>query len=317
MIQYLVILLDDTSTSFCHYTNNKTLRNLIKPDALKKGILYGMKENLNIQVVYPPYDIPEEYAVELDNVDCVRIKPAQSPDGADAVVFNDLAEAEGFGFIDEVIYILRIDKETLFQDYAKVERILECTKRLNIIITDVEAFTENDYDRYESVLSHLGDKVKSIYSQGSVIQCNVLTDRIMLAGMNNCGVGETTVTLAPDGKYYACPAFYLCEDNDFIGDIDNGLDIKNQQLYRLDHAPICRNCDAYQCHRCIWLNKKTTLEVNTPGHKQCVVAHLERNAGRKLQMALAKHSDIFASYKEIKEIDYFDPFENRKEWKEK
>lgn len=317
MIQYLVILLDDTSTSYCHYTNNSKVRHLINLETLRKGILFGMKENLNIQAVYPPYDIPEEYAVELDNVDCVRIKPAQSPGGADAVVFNDLTETEGFGFIDDVIYILRTDKETLFHEHVKVERILECTKRLNIIITDVEAFTENDYDRYESVLSHLSGKVKTLYSQGSVIQCNVLTDRIMLTEMNNCCAGETTVTLAPDGKFYVCPAFYLSEDNDSIGDVDNGLDIKNPQLYRLDHAPICRNCDAYQCHRCIWLNKKTTLEVNTPGHKQCVVAHFERNAGRKLQMALAKHSDIFASSKEIKEIYYFDPFENRKEWKEK
>lgn len=317
MIQYLVILLDDTSTSYCHYTNDREVRHLIDLETLKKGILFGMKENLNIQIVYPPYSIPQEYFNLLEGTDCVKIKPVQTPGGADAIVFNGLTEAEGFEFNDDVIYILRIDKETLFNEYVNVERILEHTKRLNIILTDVDAFTDNDFDRYESVLSHLSGKIESLYSQDRTPQCNVLTDRILLTGMNNCGAGETTVTLAPDGKFYACPAFYLCENDASIGDVENGLNIKNPQLYRLDHAPICRNCDAYQCHRCVWLNKRTTLEVNTPGRRQCIVAHLERNAGRKLQKALAKHSDVFASYKEIKEIDYLDPFENRKEWIEK
>ena len=89
--------------------------------------------------------------------------------------------------------------------------------------------------------------------------------------------------------------------------------IKNKQLYRLDHAPICRHCDAWQCKRCIWLNRKTTLEVNTPSHEQCVVAHLERNASRELLENIRKHG-MFLPETEIKEIDYLDPFDKRDEW---
>lgn len=55
MIQYIVILLDDTSTSFCHYTNGNTKRRLIPLQTLKDGIRFAMKENLNIQFVYPNY----------------------------------------------------------------------------------------------------------------------------------------------------------------------------------------------------------------------------------------------------------------------
>lgn len=61
MLQYLVILLDDTSVSFCHYTNGYSHRRLMPVETLKAGILYGMKENLNIQFVYPGYDLPDEY----------------------------------------------------------------------------------------------------------------------------------------------------------------------------------------------------------------------------------------------------------------
>lgn len=136
----------------------------------------------------------------------------------------------------------------------------------------------------------------------------------MLEKMNNCGAGDTSVTLAPDGKFYVCPAFYLSADGYAIGDMVNGLEIKNSQLYRLDHAPLCRRCDAWQCKRCIWLNRKTTLEVNTPSHEQCVVAHLERNASRKLLIDIRKHGKFMSGSEDIKEIDYLDPFDVKEEW---
>ena len=90
---------------------------------------------------------------------------------------------------------------------------------------------------------------------------------------------------------------------DSIGDLEHGLDIKNKQLYQLDHAPICRHCDAWQCKRCIWLNRKMTLEVNTPSHEQCVLAHLERNASRELLQNIRKYGTFLPEQEEIKEID--------------
>ena len=114
--------------------------------------------------------------------------------------------------------------------------------------------------------------------------------------MNNCNAGWESITLAPDGKFYICPAFYQDNLGD-VGDLKNGINIPNPQLYRLDHAPICSHCDAYQCRRCIWLNLKTTLEVNTPSHEQCVVSHLERNASRIINS------------ENIPEINYLDPFD--------
>ena len=51
-----------------------------------------------------------------------------------------------------------------------------------------------------------------------------------------------------------------------------------------------------------------TLEVNTPGRQQCIVAHVERNASRELLEHLQKTND-FRSGTTIDEIDYMDPFE--------
>lgn len=314
MIQYIVILLDDTSTSFCHYTNEKADRRLIPLQTLKDGICYAMKENLNIQFVYPNYKLPKEYLAAIDSIDHTDIYPAEMSDNADVVVFDSLIAAKDYVFKEEVAYLIRTDKVSLFNEYKIIGEILDKVTRLNIVITDIETFTEDDFMAYKSLLSNLAERVEQIYVSGKSPQLNLLTDRIMLEKMNNCGAGDTFVTLAPDGKFYVCPAFYLSADGYTIGDMVNGLEIKNSQLYRLDHAPLCRRCDAWQCKRCIWMNRKTTLEVNTPSHEQCVVAHLERNASRKLLIDIRKHGKFMSASEDIKEIDYLDPFDVKEEW---
>lgn len=314
MIQYIVILLDDTSMSFCHYTNEKADRRLIPLQTLKDGICYAMKENLNIQFVYPNYKLPKEYLAAIDSIDHTDIYPAEMSDNADVVVFDSLIAAKDYVFKEEVAYLIRTDKVSLFNEYKIIGEILDKVTRLNVVITDIETFTEDDFMAYKSLLSNLAERVEQIYVSGKSPQLNLLTDRIMLEKMNNCGAGDTSVTLAPDGKFYVCPAFYLSADGYTIGDMVNGLEIKNSQLYRLDHAPLCRRCDAWQCKRCIWMNRKTTLEVNTPSHEQCVVAHLERNASRKLLIDIRKHGKFMSGSEDIKEIDYLDPFDVKEEW---
>lgn len=314
MIQYIVILLDDTSTSYCHYTNEKADRRLIPLQTLKDGICYAMKENLNIQFVYPNYKLPKEYLAAIDSIDHTDIYPAEMSDNADVVVFDSLIAAKDYVFKEEVAYLIRTDKVSLFNEYKIIGEILDKVTRLNVVITDIETFTEDDFMAYKSLLLNLAERVEQIYVSGKSPQLNLLTDRIMLEKMNNCGAGDTSVTLAPDGKFYVCPAFYLSADGYTIGDLVNGLEIKNSQLYRLDHAPLCRRCDAWQCKRCIWMNRKTTLEVNTPSHEQCVVAHLERNASRKLLIDIRKHGKFMSGSEDIKEIDYLEPFDVKEEW---
>ena len=324
MIQYLVILLDDTSVSFCHYQNDKKERNLMPFETLKAGIVYAMKENLNIQFVYPNYSLPKAYLELLDCIDHTDIKPASLGDEADVVVMdgiNQVLDVNDNNFKQGVSCVLRLSKYELFKKIANVCALLNKVERLNVVITDVETFKDADFERYSEELRMLSEEVEKQYVAGKVVQLNLLTDRMMLDKMNNCGAGDTSVALAPDGKFYVCPAFYITNEDDgmgalhtSIGDVKHGLDIKNPQLYKLDHAPLCRRCDAYQCKRCVWLNRKMTYEVNTPSHEQCVMAHLERNASRDLLNSIRKLGQFLPELEEIKEITYLDPFDVRKEW---
>ena len=307
MLQYLIILLDDTSTSFCHYENTKTERRLIPIETLKQGIRFGMMENLMIQFVYPDYELPEEYKEVIESIDHSKIKPIFEDD-ADVVVVNDWnISTDGA----DVPIVLRTSKAELFTRYGELKETLAKVARLNVVITDVESFNDEDFTTYKTVLKEFAGDIEALYAEGKSPQLNILTDRMMLKEMNSCGAGDSTITLAPNGKFYVCPAFYYEDEADSIGDLEHGLDIKNKQLYKLEYAPICRKCDAYQCKRCVWLNRKTTLEVNTPSHEQCVVAHLERNVSRELMNDIRKHGTFLPENEEIKEIDYLDPFDKK------
>lgn len=322
MLKYLVILLDDTSTSYCHYENEKNERKLIALENLRAGIFFAMKENLMIQFVYPDYELPQEYKDVINAIDHIKIIPYGINEVGDVVVLNHWSDVQNGALDKNLTYVFRTTKDKLFANINLLGCLVKCVARLNVVITDVDSFTDNDFNEYKKCLEKLSDYIKELYVSGKTPQLNLLTDRMVLDEMNNCNAGWENVTLAPDGRFYVCPAFYLANDDEdyglgkskfSIGDLEKGLNIKNPQLYKLTHAPLCRNCDAYQCKRCVWLNRKMTYEMNTPSREQCVMAHLERNTSCELLRNIRRNGE-FLPEKEIKEITYLDPFDVRKEW---
>lgn len=314
MLKYLIVQLDTTSVSFCHYTNHKTERKLIDIKALKDALLWSMKENLSVQFVYPDYVLPTEYKAVIDTIEHADIVSSTNPDtilreNADVVVFNAANKLNDYNFVAEQAYILRTSLAELFDNYKLIGAVLPSVNRLNVIITDVAAFGREEQLRYKEVLADLVKIVAEEYGKDHSLQTNLLTDRILLDKMNNCNAGDEHITLAPDGKFYICPAFYVDDKDTFtVGSLSEGTAIKNLRLYKLGHAPICRICDAFQCKRCVWLNRKLTLEVNTPSHQQCVMSHLERNASRELLGEIRKKGEFMPAVT-IPALNYLDPFD--------
>ncbi|MCR5070000.1 MAG: CXXX repeat peptide maturase [Prevotella sp.] len=313
MLQYIVILLNECSTSFCHYKVPKN-NSWIDLEILKAGIRFAMMQNLMIQFVYPEGNLPRGLADIINTIDHTDIKPFKEGGKIDGevTVFNELPTN-----LLEKEYptlILRLTPQEFFDmpNYL-VKQACKATTRVNVVIRDIDPILAWDFNRYKGKLEEISTIVEHEYASGNTTQWNILTDRMMLSKMNNCGAGDTSVALAPNGKFYICPAFYYDETENSVGDIYSGLDIPNQYLYKLEYAPICRHCDAYQCKRCVWLNRRMTGEMNTPSHEQCVTAHLEREVSRKLLYKIRKHGE-FLNGTEILKIDYLDPFENRNKW---
>lgn len=306
MLKNLIVLLDDTSVPICHGNNPYTVTNPISLEVLKSTIQYGMEENLSIHFVFPEYQLPESYMQIIDSVKSEKIVPFNSSTRGSIVVYDGLDNFEKE--IDNLnVCVLRTIKNDFFTQYEKLFVRLPLISRLNIVITDIDSFTKQDFDKYKIILETIRSHFLESYCNSN-LQLNIITDRMMLTEPNHCNSGVEHITIAPNGNFYICPSFYYSNKDDSVGNIFTGLDIKNNHLLRLDNAPLCRICDAYQCKRCVWMNQKTTGEICVPSREQCVISHLERNASKALLFDMKKkgyHGDL----DEIDEIEYLDPFD--------
>ena len=244
MLQYLVILLDNTSVAYCHANNPLKERRLMPIETLKKGILFGMKQNLMIQYIFPDYALPKEYAEVIESIDNVKIypvgcKPVTGIDAgneADVEVANTLPEK-----VKAKNLVLRMTFGEMLKQKDAIARLFASGARINLCISDVEQFTDEQIEAYKQVLKEWNTVLLNLYKQGQSPQFNLLTDRMMLDKMHNCEAGVSNITLAPNGKFYLCPAFYFDEqtnvDNQLnhhqptsdnsIGDLEKSLDIRN------------------------------------------------------------------------------------------
>lgn len=305
MLKYMIVQLCDTSASFCHYPNTRAERKLISVEVLRKALRMAMCENMTVQFLYPDYALPSEYTELIESVDHAKVAPVGVTDEADIVVLPSLDRADEVKEGDTVC--VRLSRAGLCASVDALSALLRRVTRLNVSLTDSHTAAPEELPAYADALDSLGETVKEEYARGHFVQLNLLTDRLMLKQMNNCNAGAETITLAPDGKFYICPAFYL-EGDSPVGDPDAGIEVPNAQLYALSHAPVCRACDAWHCRRCVWLNRKRTLEVNTPGRGQCLTAHTEREASRRLKERM--DADAPGNmFNEIEKLDYTDPFE--------
>ncbi len=300
-------------------------RNLMPLDTLRKAIHWGMCENLMIQYVYPDYELPAEYAEVIESIDHLKI-------GRDVQIYNSVSQITQ---INAENIVLRISIADFIASAGRIADLLPQVTRLNICLTDIKTFADEQIEAYKAALRTLNAALLNIWETSQCLvstsgqnkqpQVNILTDRLQVTKMRNCEAGVGNITVAPNGKFYLCPAFYYDECMGVsdrmnhakkiscfsVGSLDEGLNIPNPQLLKLDHAPLCRNCDAYHCNRCIWLNQRLTWDNNTPSRQQCILAHLERNAAREMQQQLIALGARFEE--EIKEINYLDPFEVRKD----
>jgi CXXX repeat peptide maturase len=316
MLKYAIILLDDESVSFCSYDSLESGRG-ISLETLGASVLWAMKENLEIQFVYPNKELDKRILGLIDSVSHVNVMSTSCPylDYADIIVVNSFNDISSTHWKEEGSYIVRLS----IKDFTKSIELIElediAPNRVNFVFKDRHSFVACDIEEYQTALERFSEYIlKKAIEGGKLIQSNVLTDRLFLDSMNNCAAGDESITIAPNGSFYICPAFYV-DSMAACGSVPSSPDILNQQLFKLEKAPICRHCDAYQCARCVWMNLQSTLEVNTPSRGQCLTAHVERKTSSKLLEELRSHKlQVEGMVPGIDPLPYLDPFDNRLNW---
>lgn len=302
MLKYLIVLLNDQSVSICHYNETNKSNKLLPLEDLKRAITFGLKQNLLFQFLLPTSPLPKEYYQIMNEVESVLYTPFNNSefDIKGCVKVEVPKDSTSNGII--------LVPMSLTSPFNNIERslihLMNNGYQVSIVLKDIEDASAQDLERYSHFLNRMVNYLTNLHFSQKESPLNIITDRIHLKAMNNCNAGVSSITLAPDGNFYLCPAFYYDGVSPLASNTD-GIIIPNQHLLKIENSPICSHCDAFQCHRCIYLNKKGTREVNTPTRNQCVIAHLERKASR----LLAVNIDWIDEDESIPELSYIDPFE--------
>lgn len=315
-LEYIIVLFDHSAPSFCYYeppvTGTCETRQLSLPD-FQKVVLFARDNGYKLTILPGKENLPEPYCELLAQAEYSVIKPLSKENSATDTIFT--LDYQGDEGVFEALkpggginLILRMNSCYLADIPAIISKWSSRFTRLNIFISDLDTLPSGKLDEYNNILLATEELVYEHFLRGAGVELNFLTDRLLLDEMNNCNAGIRHITVAPNGKFYLCPAFYYENESEDIGSPETGIEIRNQHLLHQDNAPICNICDAFHCKRCVWLNRKKTLELNTPSKVQCTVAHLERNMSKKLSDRLRKNP-LFRDFQPISAISYLDPFE--------
>ena len=316
--EHALVILENGAVPFCYY-ENPHFHSFAEPQRMPAGLLAGIvrharKKQISLTFLLGKTRPPAKLERLLNSIDHAKIvPPSLEKSYPDGVVVLDADESFLFPELSNSLernIILRVGKQGLNKCNALFESLAGKFKRLGIHLVGVDYFTPDDFAVYEKELCKIRTALGQLYRDGQAIEVNVLTDRIMLTSMRNCDAGVKHITVAPNGKCYICPAFYYDNENSFVGEFDdkNGFPLMRVTGVDLPSAPLCARCDAYHCKRCVFLNKKTTLELNVPSEQQCTVAHIEREASRQLSIDLAS-VEPFRRMPRIAELNYRDPLE--------
>lgn len=309
MINAINILLSNKSVPFCHYNLNiNDNEKWIDEKLLAECFNYSKKNNININLIYPPSKLPDNIKKILDGQNFITTKYLNENDYGDINVLH-VSEIRTLNLTKckNKIFILLINKNEIHMISDCLTIMKNKFKKISFMLTDIELWNDFDIENYKKELYKCFDILIDLYVnvKNNFPEINIITDKWFLKKENSCNAGISHYTLAPDGNVYLCPAFYLTNQEN-IGTINN-IKIKNQQLLKFENAPICRECDSFHCNRCIYLNKITTNELNTPSYQQCEISHVEREISRVLLNKLKKLNKLYMQIHEIPEISYSDP----------
>lgn len=318
MYRYLLVILEKGAVPFCHYSNpfyySSAEPEFMPLEILGKIVEYARENGLFLNFLFGRHPLSLEYESLIGTIGHVKMIPVVLkdiyPDGVPVLEADESMRFSELEADSERNLILSVTPTDLPHLSDMVASLWGKFKRLNLHLVGVETISSAQLDVYQSELKKIADRLAQLYRTGREIEINVISDRLLLNQMNNCDAGIKHLTIAPDGNAYICPAFYYDDEADTVGYWSDIIETThaNHQLLDLGCAPICSRCDAFHCKRCVYLNKKTTLEVNVPSREQCLASHVEREVSRLLLQSL-RTVRPFDQFPAIASLTYDDPFD--------
>lgn len=304
----LLFVLDDQYASFCSYSNGKNSDQRMSIALIEEGLRFA-EENFMKPVFLHSEQISDDYLTDYEEIEVLHRIPIKAY--REDLPFYDyqiIVDDTSIDLLERIPFqsnmIVNISYENISRLSDMMEALWRKTDRINLNLSNLSKIS--NLSEYQKQLEKCADKINEIEEHTGVLkELNVLTDVMFIKEHEGCSAGEDSVTLAPDGHFYVCPAFYS-NHLPSIGDLKTGIKIPNEELYRRDHMPLCEKCTSYQCENCKFINKQCTNEVNVSPAFQCRKAQIEEKTAIRLQKLLDGKYD-FTNI--ISEKEFEDPID--------
>lgn len=174
--------------------------------------------------------------------------------------------------------ILRISRLDIDKLVAAIKTLASIYQRINIQPFGVRDWNFSDVKAYEAQLLEIEEYVTQ---NNNFVSINVW-DRSPHRDQNRteCTAGRREFAVLPNGYIYPCAGYYY-NGLDYVGDVENGINVPDANLLDLEKAPTCKTCSVNSCKRCILLNTLTYGFPNIPAAIQCQIEKTKENLNKR------------------------------------
>ncbi|MCI9450167.1 MAG: radical SAM peptide maturase, CXXX-repeat target family [Clostridiales bacterium] len=309
--KYLYIIGDSEFPSFCEYKINSNLKaQKMTKDILNDSIRF-CEENNFVPIFCGFRNLPLDYYgyQMILYKDLLNGNYANFDNYIPHIIIN-VNEAKDYKINDINItnMILTLKASQLGLLMEAINNIINCHVgiSINISITEMDIEPIEFIRAYTHFLDLLIELIIEFWNNQKYFMINLLTYEMVANSKRNCGAGDNSFTVSPDGNIYICPGFYHNSESP-IGSVNSGI-VFNRYC-SVDSSPLCSSCNINHCKYCVLKNIIGTGEYSIPTELQCAISHLEYNYSTKLIELLSAYNIgvPFKYNKKLSLLENYDP----------
>lgn len=267
ILKFLYIITGDDVEPVCAYDNKLNSRRKMSDDMLAKCIEYCFKHH-----IAPVFVGKCQHGLSEDNI-YFTISGEDAREKNHATVYTADGEYENNNII------LSVHRSDIKSMGDKLANIRNKQARVNVFVPDIDEWGDSDFEIYYDELGRILDLIRE--KKLDLNPSRITLFKSSLPALSRCGAGRTSIAVAPDGKFYLCPAFYFEKDTDAaIGNMDENFEFAPIEMLATERMPICSECSK-SCNICIHDNRKATGELNIPSDKQCRIRKINDEFAKK------------------------------------
>jgi uncharacterized protein len=295
--KFLLVITKNSIRPHCCYQSSLTNDQEMSEDLFEKAIDFGKKNG------YQPIIMHDRW------LDFEPIRQSSLPSDTNIAICT-LDEVQRQSKNRSNIISIQFNKNEIDRLSETIKSLKTSVCRINLNVEDLPLWKEDDLNRYDVQLGKIADYFIAMRMDRRLFEINALTDPLELNKPCDCDAGLNSITIAPDGNFYICPAFYFDPMHGYsVGNISEGITGIGATLLQSGRSHICDGCKAYHCKRCKYLNVRMTGEISCPSKIQCVISHIELRNAKKYQEKLLQFTDErFSTI--IDEVVSLDPMDN-------